>query len=290
MALPLDSDLMRAFLAVADTGSVTVAADRLGRVQSAVSMQLKRLEESLGQRLFDRLPRGVALTERGEQLLPYARQTVELLEAAAVALRERPLSGPVRVGIPEDYGDTVLPRLLAAFAARHPAVEVTVRVDYSAPQLAALERDEIDLAVTFDWSREGRGEVLGIDPTVWVSSLAHRQELRQPVPVAVYFSSTWCREFALSSLQRQGIDYRPAYHCDTSGGLRIAVRTGLAIAPLSRSTVPEGCRELGPEDGFPPIDASAVVLHRNPRGSSAAIEGMAEAIRAAFLPLGGDRE
>lgn len=287
MAIPLDSDLMRAFLAVAETGSVTAAAERLGRVQSAVSMQLKRLEESLGQRLFDRLPRGVALTARGEQLLPYARRSVEVLDEAAVALRERPLSGPVRIGIPDEYGETLLPHVLSAFAERHPAVEVTVRVDYSAPQLAALASDELDLAVTFDWSREGPGEVLGIDPAVWVSSVAHGQHLRRPLPVAAYFRSDWCRDFALGSLERQGIPYRIAYECDVSAGLRVAVRSGLAVAALARSTVPAGCRELATADGFPQVDSSAIMLHRNPRGSSEAIEGMAAMLREAFRPLAG---
>jgi DNA-binding transcriptional LysR family regulator len=96
---PLDSDLMRSFLAVADAGSVTAAAGRLFRTQGAVSLQVKRLEESLGQPLFDRQARGVVLTPRGEQLVPYARRVVALLDEAAIALREKPLVGPVRVGI-----------------------------------------------------------------------------------------------------------------------------------------------------------------------------------------------
>lgn len=287
MNLPLDSELLRAFLAVAETGSVTGAAERVGRTQSAVSMQLKRLEESLGQRLFQRLPRGVALTTRGEQLLPYARRAVQVLREAAVALRERPLFGPVRIGIPEEYGETVLPQALAAFSERHPAVEVTVRCDYSCPQLAALEADEVDLAVVFEWNRANVGEVLCVDPTVWVTSEAQAQHRHRPLPIGVYFRSDWCRDFALRSLQQQGIGYRTAFECDTSGGLRMAVRSGLAVAPLSRSTIPPGCRELTAADGFPMVDSSCVVLHRNPRGSSEAIEGMAAMLREAFRPLAG---
>ena len=99
MLPPLDSDLMRGFLAVVDTGSVTRAADQLGRTQSAVSMQIRKLEESLGQSVFVREPRGVSLTERGKQLLPYAQRVVGLLDEAATTLREKPLSGPVRVGL-----------------------------------------------------------------------------------------------------------------------------------------------------------------------------------------------
>jgi DNA-binding transcriptional LysR family regulator len=282
---PLDSDLMRSFLAVADAGSVTGAAARLYRTQSAVSLQVKRLEESLGQPLFDRQARGVVLTPRGEQLVPYARRVVSLLDEAAVALREKPLVGPVRVGIPDEYSSTVLPRVLAAFDERHEGVQVSVRVDHSSAQIAALEADEIDLGVIYDWAYVQEGEVLCIDPTVWVTSVTHAQHLRRPVPVAVYFRSQWSRDYAEHSLDRQGIDWRSAWACDMAGGFRVAVTTGMAIAPLSRSTIPPGCRELTAADGFPIVDSARVVLRRNPRGTSPAVEGMAALLREAFAPL-----
>lgn len=283
--IPLDSDLMRAFLAVVDTGSVTAAADRIGRTQSAVSMQIRKLEESLAQPLFTRLPRGVALTPRGAQLLPYARRVTSLLEEAATALREKPLAGPVRIGIPDEYAETILPRALAAFSERHPGVEVTVRCDFTAPQQAALDDDQLDLAVIYDSSHTSGDEVLCVDPTVWVTSIAHAQHLQQPVPVGVYFRSDWCRDFALRSLDQQSIPWRAAFECDTSASLRVAARTGLAISPLSRSTIPPGCRELTNADGFPIVDRARVVLKRNPRGGSEAIEGLADMLREAFRPL-----
>ncbi|MBE0552622.1 MAG: LysR family transcriptional regulator [Rhodobacteraceae bacterium] len=285
MQAPPDSDLMRSFLAVADTGSVTAAADRLGRTQSAVSLQIKRLEENLGQPLFNRLARGVALTPRGAQLLPYARRVVSLLDEAAIALREKPLTGPVRVGIPDEYSGTVLPRALAAFDERHEGVQVTVRCDHSEGQMRALEADDLDLAVIYDWSYVQDGELLCIDPTVWVTSVAHAQHLRRPVPVGLYFRSDWCRDFAEASLNQQGIDWRPAWMCDLAAGFRVAVSNGVAIAPLSRSTIPAGCRELTAADGFPIVDSARVVLRRNPRGTSPAIEGMAAMLREAFRPL-----
>ncbi len=285
--IPLDSDLMRAFLAVVDTGSVTAAADRIGRTQSAVSMQIRKLEESLAQPLFTRLPRGVVLTPRGAQLLPYARRVTSLLEEAATALREKPLAGPVRIGIPDEYAETILPRALAAFSERHPGVEVTVRCDFTAPQQAALDEDHLDMAVIYDSSHTSGDEVLCLDPTVWVTSIAHAQHLQQPVPVGVYFRSDWCRDFALRSLDQQSIPWRAAFECDTSASLRVAARTGLAISPLSRSTIPPGCRELTNADGFPIVDRARVVLKRNPRGGSEAIEGLADMLREAFRPLAG---
>jgi len=279
---PLDSDLMRSFLAVVDAGSVTHAADQMGRTQSAVSMQIRKLEESLGQSIFVREPRGVSLTKRGRQLLPYARRVVGLLDETATALREKPLSGPVRVGIPDEYVQSILPSILASFSQRHPEAQVTVRCDFSAPQLAALSADEIDLAVVYEGYSEDEGEVLSLDPTVWVTSIAHSQHLRRPLPISIYFSSDWCRDYALHSLEQIGLNYYSAFECDTSASMRSAVLNGISVAPLARSSIPSGCRELGAEDGFTTIDNARVVLRRNPAGTSPAIEAMVATLRDAF--------
>ncbi len=285
MLPPLESDLMRGFLAVVDAGSVTRAAEKMGRTQSAVSMQIRKLEESLGQSIFVREPRGVSLTERGKQLLPYARRVVGLLDETATALREKPLSGPVRVGIPDEYVQSILPSALASFSQRHPDTQVTARCDFSAPQLAALKDDKVDLAVVYQGHSEEKAEVLAVDPTVWVTSVSHAQHLRRPLPISIYFSSVWCRGYALHSLEQIGVDYFPAFECDTSASMRSAVINGIAVAPLSRSSIPAGCRELTEEDGFITIDNACVVLHRNPAGTSPAIEAMVATLREAFSPL-----
>jgi DNA-binding transcriptional LysR family regulator len=285
MHVPLESDLLRVFLILAETGNVTRTATDVGRTQSAVSLQLKRLEESIGKPLFERGPRGVALTESGKQLLPYARRIVDLMDETTAAMRRKPLDGLVRIGIPEEYGHTILPRALGAFAESHPSVDVTVMCGYTAQQMEALENDRLDLAVVFDWSAQVHGEVLFVDPTVWVTSDVHRLHERNPIPIAVYGRSNWCNEFAIRSLDQHSLPYRIAYSCDTSGGLKIAVTAGLSIAPLSRSNIPSDCRELTIDDGFPPIDSSRVVLRRNTFHSNPAIDSMAEVIRAAFRPI-----
>ena len=281
---PVESDLLRIFVAVAQSGNVTHASERLGRTQSAVSMQVRKLEDSIGATLFERGPRGVTLTADGKRLLPYARRIVGLVDETTAAMRSAPLDGPVRVGIPEEYNQTILPNALVAFAETHPGIEVTVLCGYTAQQLAALEADELDLAIIFDWCDGVAGELLAIDPTVWVVSGAHERHLERPVPIAVYWRSSWCREFALRSLERHAIDYRIAYTCDTSGGLRSAVASGLTIAPLSRSNIPPGARELTTADGFPSIDSSRVVLKRTRRHARPAIDGLADMIRRAFQP------
>ena len=282
---PLESDLLRIFVAVAQTGNVTHAGERLGRTQSAVSMQVRKLEDSVGVTLFERGPRGVSLTVEGKRLLPYAKRIVGLVDETTAAMRTLPLDGPVRVGIPEEYNQTVLPNALAAFAETHPGAEVTVFCGYTAQQMEALETDELDLAVIFEWDGGISGELLAIDPTVWVASITHNLHLERPVPVAFYRRSVWCREFAQRSLERHAIPYRVAYTSDTSGGLRSAVASGLAIAPLARSNIPPGARELTLAEGFPLVDSSRVVLKRNPRRGGPAIDGMADLIRKSFGPL-----
>jgi DNA-binding transcriptional LysR family regulator len=117
---------------------------------------------------------------------------------------------------------------------------------------------------------------------VWVTSELHLQQEQRPLPIALYGGSGWCRDFALKSLDRRGGDYRVVYTSDTNGGLKLAVTSGLAIAPISRSNIPAGCRELTEADGFGDIDTSHVVLHRNPMARSAAVAGMEAAIREAF--------
>ena len=282
MRLPLDSDLLRTFVAVAETGNFTRAAEKAGRTQSALSMQMKKLEAIVGGTLFERGSRGVALTRRGGQLIDNARRIVSLLDETAAAMTAPPLDGPVRIGIPEEYGHAVLSRALSSFSRRHAQVEVTVRYAHSPSQMQALAAGNLDLAVVFEWQDFSGGEVLMHDPTVWVTSMLHPMHEERPVPIALYSRAGWCRDFAMKSLEQRGLAHRVAYTSDTTGGLKLAVTSGLAIAPISRSNIPAGCRELTAADGFGDIDSSNVVLRRNPLASSEAIDGMAEAIREAF--------
>lgn len=282
MPTTLDSELLRTFVVVANSGNVTRAAEQLGRTQSAISIQIKKLEETLGESIFQRGSRGVTLTTHGKKLMVNATKIIGLLDDTVATLRCTPLHGPVRIGIPEEYGDTILPRALAAFSNRHPEVEVTVKCGYSVEQLAAISSDELDIAVVFEPGHPAKGEILYVDPTVWVTSEAHGVHHNSVVPVALYGKSSWCKTSALGSLEQNNIDYRIAYTCDTSGGLVIAVVSGLAIAPLARSKIPVNCRALDENDGFPVIDSTNVVLVRNPRTANIASNAMSDVIRTAF--------
>ncbi len=286
MQQPLESDLLRTFVAVAETCNFTKAGETVGRTQSAVSMQIKKLEDLLGEALFERGSRGVVITAPGARLLDNARRIVALLDDMAAAIRLPVLDGAVRIGISEEYVNTTLPRALGSFAAIHPGVEVTVHQGVSSTNLAALDAGEIDIAVVFEPGGRSRNEVLMVDPTVWVTSDQHGIHERRPLPIAnyTYMKGGWCDALAAENLKKRGIPSRVSYISRTSSGLVAAVTSGLAIAALSRSSIPPGCRELTAADGFDVIDYSNVVLRLRSRNPDRIIESMSNAIREAFRP------
>jgi molybdate transport repressor ModE-like protein len=278
----LDSELLRTFVAIADSGSFTVAAERLGRTQSAISMQVKRLEEIAEQPLFERHARGVSLTGRGEALVTEARRIVLLLERAAEAMRRRALEGGVRVGIPEEYGATILPGILARFAHDQPGVQVTVRCESSKHLERALHARELDLAVLVIDSGQAEGEILVHDPMVWVTSSKHVVHELDPLPVAMFEQDCWVRDRALKMLDRAHRRYRVAYTSRAITGLQAAASAGLAVTVLGASTVPPGCRVLTAVEGFLELPGSSIVLRDARSTASPAVAAMAEAMRAAF--------
>lgn len=278
----LDSDLLRTLVAIADTGSFTQAAGIVRRTQSAVSMQVKRLEETVDQPLFRREARGVSLTAQGETLLASARRVLRLLDQATNALRAEPLAGAVRVGIPEEYGATVLPHVLGRFAEANSGVRVTVSCDQSPALDTAIDHGELDLAVVVVDSGRAEGEALIHDPTVWVTSARHLVHEQDPVPLAMFEQGCWWRDWALKALDDRGRRYFVAYTSASVAGLQAAVTSGLAIAVLGRSTLPPGSRALTVEDGFSNLPGSSVVLRMRPGGPSQAVSSMAAAIREAF--------
>ena len=278
----LESDLLRTFVAIAETGSFTHAADTVSRTQSAVSMQMKRLEDVVGETLFVREARGVSLTAPGDRLLMDSRRIIALLDQTKAALRGEQLNGLVRVGLPDEYGLTMLPSVLGKFATSHPEVDVTVRCGNSDDLNDGLYAGELDLAVLFEELVRPDSEVLTSDPTVWATSSIYCMHEMDPVPVAVYEHNCWCRDWALKSLEQQGVNYRIAFTSDNHEGLQSAVKAGLAIAPLSRSNIPDDCRELTKDEGYWNFLTSNVVLRYRTGLSSEVADSMSAAIREAF--------
>ena len=278
----LDSDLLRTFVAIADHGSFSRAGAVVGRSQSAVSLQMKRLEDTAGCSLFQRRSHGVSLTASGERLLRHARSILRLMERAAGELNGKAVAGTVRLGMPTSYSTSLLSAVLTRFAAACPDVEVTVTCALSLPLQRAFAAGEFDLIV-FAADRAGAdGEPLVHDPAVWVTSAAHDTHLCDPLPVALFEPGCWWRDRALQIVEEHGRRWRIACTSQNSEPLAAAVVSGLAVAVLELSAVPEGARILTEAEGFPGFPGSTVMLRRHPGATTRAVDRMEEVIRDVF--------
>lgn len=277
----LDLDVLRTLVAIADGGSFSAAADRIGRTQSAVSMQIRRLEEATGKRLFDRGTRHVRATPAGESLLGHARRMLRLEEEAWAALVEPDLSGRVRLGIPDDYAYALLPPVLSRFAASHPKVEVELICEQSTLLDGRLAEGSVDLAVVTRGL--GRiGELLRREPLVWFAAADHDAHRLDPLPVALYEPGCVARDVTLRALDADQRPYRVAYSSPSLVGLMAVVQAGLAVAVVVECSLPAGFRVLGERDELPPLQPleAALAWGAGPRSPAAA--RLADHIRSEF--------
>lgn len=278
----LDSDLLRTFVAITDSGSFTQGANRISRSQSAVSLQIKRLEEILGQAVFVRRSRGIALTPTGEKLHPIARQIVNTLDTAIGQLRVDALTGSIQLGIPDEYGATILPDVIARFARNHPQVELEVQCGFSAKFPDALARKKLDIAVYAVESPVKGAVVLRKEATHWVTSTKHLVHEQDPVPIALFDRACWWRDTALEALDRSGKRYRVVYTSESVTGVLAAISAGVAVGLLSESSLSDDKRVLTKADGFPKLPQSALVLEHRGSAESPLLAAMILAIKQAF--------
>lgn len=278
----LDIDLLRTLVAIAETGSFTAAADHVGRTQSAVSMQMKRLEEQIGRPLFERDGRVSAMTPAGQDLLVYARRILRLQDAALSSLRQPEMEGVARIGIPDDYVGVFMPPILARFARSHPRVQVDLRCDTSDRLRDTLMAGEIDLAVVTCGALTGESQPLKKEAVVWAAPRDHRVEDEPVLPLALFAAPCHVREATVSALDRMDRLHRIAYVSPSLMGLFAAVNAGLAMTTIGRSALTPGMRTLGIEDGFPALPDIVLTLERTPRERSAAVEALADHIVESF--------
>jgi DNA-binding transcriptional LysR family regulator len=236
----LDSELLRTFLAVAESGSFSHGAARIFRSQSAVSLQIKQLENTLGHAVFLRHAHGVKLTSIGDKLLPTAQKVIGLLDEAVGQLRSNPLQGAIRIGIPNEYGDSLLASVIAQFSRDHPQVELSVRCGFSTSFTGALARDEIDLAVNAVESLSKNMLLLRKEKTYWVTSKNHQVHQQNPVPVALFSRDCWWRDQALEALKKTDKPYR----------ISAAVLSGAAVAAVGENSLRDDFQILSKKRRF----------------------------------------
>jgi len=285
VAIPLlDNDVLRTFVAISECGTFTGAAKVVHRTPSALSMQIKQLEQNLGKCLFIREPRQVRLTAEGEALLDYSRRLLRLNEEAVQYFLSPTLEGKVGIGTSDDVGTRILPEVLAQFARSYPAVLVNVVVGSSKQNLARLDAGELDMALVTvaDQVRDIRGEVVHEEPLVWAGGEGASAFLRTPLPIAVAHEGCSWRRMTLRALDRARKPYRIAYTCEHCSGQEAAMVADLAVAPFPKSLVRPPLKEVASQD-LPEIGSYQLALVR--RGSNPLNDALALHVKGAFRSL-----
>jgi DNA-binding transcriptional LysR family regulator len=277
MSKVLDLDLLQTFVAVAETGSFTSAAPRVGRSQSAVSMQMQRLEQSVGMQLLYRTPKAVIPTAAGNDLLSYARRLLKLSDEAWMTVTRQPDAGSVRLGIPDDYAASLLPQVLRRFANEYPQIAVELVCEPSARLNLAVTEGRIEVALVTRAPGQ-KIEVLRRERLVWVSSRTHAPWREDPLPVAL-FDACSARANAIKGLTEAERGYRCTYSSPSLLGMITVVQTGLSVAALALCSVPDTLRIVGENEGLPRLDDLEIGVIRSSSANSPAVNRLMDALR-----------
>ncbi len=276
----IDSELLRSFVAIADHGSFTRAANVVNRTQSAVSMQMKRLEEDVLKRpLFEREGRSVQLTAEGQLLLGYARRILKLQGEVFTSLRQPHMVGAVRIGTPDDYVMRFLPGILASFSQAYPLVQVEVHCE---PSYQLLQRQDLDLSIVTRQPGDEIGQLLRQERFVWAQARGQDLYERNPLPLAMFSAGCFCRAWACNALDAHERAYRIAYTSPSLSALMAVVSAGLAITAQLESIITPDLEILDNRHGLPDLPATSIVLLRNPASQSPVTETLAEQIVEGF--------
>jgi len=276
----IDTELLRTFVAIADQGGFTRAGEVVNRTQSAVSMQMKRLEEDVLQRaLFQRDGRTVSLTAEGQVLLGYARRILKLHSEVFNTLREPHMVGVVKIGTPDDYVMRFLPGILSRFAQAYPLIQVEVHCESST---SLLQRKDLDLSIVTRQPGTEIGQILRQERFVWAEALGFSPHESSPIPLAMFNTDCFCREWACNALDSAQRDFRVAYTSASLSAIMAVVSAGLAVTAQLESLITPDLRILGEAEGLPQLPSASIVLLRNPQSVSPITECLAEYIADGF--------
>ncbi|TPJ57550.1 LysR substrate-binding domain-containing protein [Mesorhizobium sp. B2-7-1] len=278
MAAPLDLNLLKTFVAVVESGSLSNAAPRIGRSQSAVSMQMQRLEDMVGKQLLVRGPRTVTPNAAGEDFLIYARRLLKLSAEAWASVTRPKETGSVRLGVPDDYAAFLLPPVLSRFAEDHPLVTVELVCEQSTALVKTLAEGRLDLAIVTRLPDQPL-DVVRLERFVWVASPNHVAWQTDPLPVALFEPGCAARMNVLQALGGTDRSYRCTYSSASLLGLVAVVQAGLAVAGLAQRSVPPSLRIIGANEGLPVLPDLEIGILRNPLSTSPAVDRLHDFLR-----------
>lgn len=269
----MNTDLLKTFLAVCETGSFTAASEQVGRTQSAVSLQIQRLELSLGRPLFIRASGAPDMTEHAYLLQSHAKRILDCVADAESAFGIGKVDGVVVLGVPEDYAPRILSDVLRNFIQLYPDATINLVIDESRQLVRHLAEGSVDLAfITEGEGPVGTGTIAFRDQIVWVGNTSDDQHLRDPLPIAVWDEEDGYARRMFVALAEMNRNHRTVVICRNMAGLRSAVQSGLAVSAMMRSSIIPPMRELTEDDGFQPIIELSVRLERAHLKRSALID------------------
>ncbi|MGB0629312.1 MAG: LysR substrate-binding domain-containing protein [Alphaproteobacteria bacterium] len=272
MRANLDIDLLRTFVTVVDTGSFTRTGEELGRTQSAISVQIKRLEAQLDKTLLHRAGKNFELTDDGDQLLDYARRILAINDDAVSKITASPVTGQIHLGTCEEFAEHCLSDILGPFAKSHPGVRMEIIVDKSVKLLDGLRRGQFDLALANRVPGEGAAPSIVREPLVWVAREDFSVDATASIPLVIGRTECFWRKFAIDALDAAGLDWHIVCSSQESKGLQAAVMAGLGVSAFPESSFIEGMKIVGPDDDFPLLPDAEVALFTRGDEKSAALE------------------
>lgn len=277
MRIPdLDLDLLRGFVAVAERGGFTAAGQALGLTQSAVSLKVKRLEELVQRRVFERTSRSIALTRDGETLLAYARRILALNDEAVRRLVAPPVAGRFRLGVADHFVPRNLAPLLARFARTWPEVRLEVEVGRSHELRVAQEKGALDLVLGKRRDGETDGRPIWTESVVWVAAPDWQAPEQRPLPLAMLPPGCMFRDRALAALARAGLAFEVVYTSASLLGVAAAAQAGFALTVLGRGGLPPGLAEM---PGLPALGTVEMCLFGDAGGQNPLAEPLMRFLR-----------
>lgn len=281
MPRQLDLTALRSFIAVTDAGGVTRAAGFLNLTQSAVSMQLKRLEDSLGLDLMDRSGRGIALTAAGEQLLGYARRILQLNDEALARLTGQNFEGEVVLGVPADIVYPAIPGVLRRFAQEYPRMRITLISSYTRKLKRLFSQGECDVILTTEDELDPGGETLRAIPLIWVGALNGHAWKSRPLPLAFEYNCFF-RARVQSALDEAGIPWVMATESETTRTIEASLSADLAVHALVEGAEPREVHRINHGGALPDLGLTQVNLYVAKPGRNDAAGALAALIRQEY--------
>ncbi len=266
----IDIRMLRSLISIVETGSITETARRLGRTQPAITLQMQRLEELTQKQLFLHEGRRLTLTPDGSTVLTYARSILRLHDELISQLASQEIEGQVTLGTPDLYAAFMLPSILNVFRKAFPRIQVELNCALSTPLVGLVKRGDIDIALVTRMNDFTGGQVVRREQLIWMTGEQSNAHQERPIPLALLPEGNIYREHAITALEQARLRWRISCVSENVGGLQAAAFSGMAVTVLGRSALVSAMREIGADEGLPPLPQVELLLYKSTSATSKA--------------------